>query len=69
MKDKIHIRKSHNVTLLLYHIVLPAKYRRKVFSGEVTKSLIESCGMIENIYEIYFLEIGSDNDHIHFMVQ
>lgn len=69
MKEKEHIRRSHNVTLLLYHIVLPAKYRRKVFSSEVTKSLLEACEIIEEAYEIYFLEIGSDEDHIHFMIQ
>ncbi|MBI5413213.1 IS200/IS605 family transposase, partial [Candidatus Peregrinibacteria bacterium] len=27
-----HIVKSHNKNLLLYHLVCPAKYRRKVFS-------------------------------------
>ncbi|HEX8128994.1 MAG TPA: IS200/IS605 family transposase, partial [Pyrinomonadaceae bacterium] len=26
-----YIHKSHNVSLLLYHIVCPAKYRRVVF--------------------------------------
>jgi REP element-mobilizing transposase RayT len=57
------------VTLLLYHIVLPAKYRRKVFSEEVAKSLLEICETIEEMYEIYFLEIGSDEDHVHFLIQ
>jgi putative transposase len=69
MREKEHIRRSHNVTLLLYHIVLPAKYRRKVFSATITKSLLEVCEIIEETYEIYFLEIGSDEDHIHFMIQ
>ncbi|MCE5248893.1 IS200/IS605 family transposase, partial [bacterium] len=27
-----HILKRHNKSLLLYHIVCPAKYRRKVFT-------------------------------------
>jgi REP element-mobilizing transposase RayT len=26
-----YIHKSHNVTVLLYHLVFPAKYRRAVF--------------------------------------
>lgn len=69
MREKKHIKRSHNVTLLLYHIVLPWKYRRDVFTKGVTSSLIEVCEMIEENYEIYFLEIGSDEDHVHFMVQ
>ncbi|MCU7881275.1 MAG: IS200/IS605 family transposase, partial [Candidatus Thiodiazotropha sp. (ex Lucinoma aequizonata)] len=26
-----YIHKSHNVTVLMYHLVFPAKYRRAVF--------------------------------------
>lgn len=69
MKEKDHIRKSHNVTMLLYHIVLPAKYRRDVFTKEVFETMINVCRDIEKRYEIMFLEIGNDKDHIHFMVQ
>ena len=29
-----HIYKQHNKTLLLYHLVFPAKYRREVFTAE-----------------------------------
>ena len=57
------------MSLLLYHIVLPAKYRKKVFSSEVTKCLLEICEQIEEVYEIYFLEIGSEQDHVHFLIQ
>ncbi|HEY4501448.1 MAG TPA: IS200/IS605 family transposase, partial [Candidatus Paceibacterota bacterium] len=27
----IYLHKSHNVSVLLYHLVFPAKYRRVVF--------------------------------------
>ena len=64
-----HISKSHNRTLLLYHLVCPAKYRRKVFSEEVEKTLKEVCVEMENCYEIYFVEIGADEDHVHFLLQ
>ncbi|MEM7175942.1 MAG: IS200/IS605 family transposase, partial [Chlamydiota bacterium] len=30
-----YIHKSHNVSVLMYHIVCPSKYRRAVFIGEV----------------------------------
>jgi putative transposase len=64
-----HILKSHNKTLLLYHLVFPAKYRRKVFSEEVEKTLKEVCLEMGAGYEIHFLEIGTDEDHAHFLVQ
>ena len=67
MSEFIH--KSHNVTVLLYHLVFPAKYRRVVFDAGVDRALSNICLEIEKRYEIKFLEIGSDDDHIHFLVQ
>ena len=64
-----HIFKSHNKTVLLYHLVFPAKYGRKVFSKEIEKTLVEICIEISERYEILFHEIGNDTDHIHFLVQ
>ena len=64
-----HIFKSHNKTVLLYHLVFPSKYRRKVFNKEVEKSLVEICLEISEKFEINFLEIGNDEDHIHFLIQ
>jgi len=64
-----NISKSHNVSVLLYHLVCPAKYRRKIFSEEVTKSLLWICFEITEKYEIEFIEIGADADHVHFLVQ
>ena len=63
------IRKEHNVSTLMYHIVCPAKYRRTVISEEVDNKLREICLGIESRYEIKFLEIGSEKDHVHFLVQ
>ena len=64
-----HIFKSHNKTLLLYHLVFPSKYRRKVFTKEIEKTLVEVCADISIRYEINFIEIGNDEDHIHFLIQ
>ena len=64
-----NISKSHNVSVLLYHLVCPAKYRRKIFSEEVTKSLLLICFEITVKYEIEFIEIGTDADHVHFLIQ
>ena len=63
------IHKSHNVSVLLYHIVCPAKYRRVVFTADVDRKLKETCLEISRRYEIAFIEIGTDEDHVHFLVQ
>ena len=63
------IRKKHNVSVLLYHIVCPAKYRRVVFTDQVDQELKDVCLEIAKRYEIVFLEIGTDKDHVHFLVQ
>jgi putative transposase len=63
------IRKEHNVSIIMYHIVCPAKYRKAVINAEVDKKLREVCEGIEARYEIKFLEIGAEKDHVHFLVQ
>jgi putative transposase len=55
--------------LLLYHLVCPIKYRRSVISEAVAKSLVSICAEIEERYEIFFIEIGADNDHVHYLIQ
>jgi putative transposase len=64
-----HIHKSHNKSLLLYHLVCPIKYRIKVLSEEVSETLREVCLEISQRYEVHFLEIGCDEDHVHFLIQ
>ena len=61
-----YIHKSHNVSVLLYHLVFPAKYRRAVFDEQVDILLREVCLEMEKRYEIKFLEIGVDKDHVHY---
>ncbi len=64
-----YIHKSHNVSVLIYHFVCPAKYRRVVFGNEVDTALKEVCLEIAKRYEVVFLEIGTDENHVHFLVQ
>ena len=69
MEQSKYIHKSHNVSVLLYHYVCPAKYRRLVFSKAVDLSLKEVCIEISKRYDIHFLEIGTDKNHVHFLIQ
>ena len=63
------IRKSHNVTILMYYFVCVANYRRLVISGEVDQVLRDVCEEISKRFEMRFLEIGTDGDHVHFLIQ
>jgi len=64
-----HIIKRHNKTLLFYHIVCPLKYRKSVITKEIGYSLTQICLGISERYDIHFLEIGHESDHVHFLIQ
>ena len=65
----IYIHKSHNVNVIIYHLVCPTKYRRIVIDQPVEKILKETCLAIAQRYDMHFLEIGTDQDHVHFLIQ
>ena len=64
-----YIHKSHNVSVLLYHLVCPIKYRKKVLTDKVSAELKTICKEISLRYEIEFIEIGCDGAHVHFLIQ
>ena len=53
----------------MYHFVCVAKYRRLVITEEVDAVLRRICIEISKRYEIRFLEIGAEGDHVHFLIQ
>ncbi len=69
MSKSEYIHKSHNVSVLFYHYVCPAKYRRVVVSKVVDMTLKDVCLENEKRYEVHFLEIGTDKNHVHFLIQ
>src|SRR3989339_2270227 len=64
-----YLHKSHNVSVLLYHLVCPTKYRRVVIDEQVDEILKQTCLEIAKRYELEFIEIGTDKDHVHFLIQ
>jgi REP element-mobilizing transposase RayT len=64
-----HLRKRHNKSLLIYHLVCPVKFRRDIFSDASNATLKHVCGELGIRYDIRFLEIGIDSDHVHFLIQ
>ncbi len=64
-----YISKSHNKTMLQYHLVCTVKYRRDVLTQAVTNTLVNVCMEIGETSDIEFLEIGTDVNHVHFLIQ
>jgi putative transposase len=67
MSQQIH--KEHNVSVLIYHLVCPTKYRRVVITNEVDREIKDICKEIALRFEMAFLAIGADKDHVHFLIQ
>lgn len=63
------ISKSHNKTTLMYHLVCAVKYRRDVLNETVTDTIVGVCMEIYENYGIEFIEIGTDVNHIHYLIQ
>lgn len=42
---------------------------RSVLTDSVSESIVEVCKEIEHRYDIFFIEIGFDSDHVHFLTQ
>lgn len=64
-----YISKSHNKSMLLYHLVCVIKYRKGVLTETVTNTLVNVCMEIEETSDIEFLEMGTDVNHVHFLIQ
>ncbi len=63
------IKRAHSVSELIYHLVCPVKYRRKIFTDKNEETLKDICLELEKRYDLKFLEIGLDKDHVHFLTQ
>ncbi len=48
---------------------LKAISHEMAFDKTVDKILVSVCLDISKRYEVYFLEIGTDKDHVHFLLQ
>lgn len=53
----------------MYYFVFPAKYRRVVIDAQVDQAIKETCLEMSKRYSLHFLEIGTDKDHVDFLIQ
>ncbi|MBP9760360.1 MAG: IS200/IS605 family transposase [Candidatus Pacebacteria bacterium] len=64
-----HLLIPHNKSLLIFHLVCPIKYRRKIFTEGNQTTFKSICSELAERYNFRFLEIGLDEDHAHFLIQ
>ena len=58
----------HVVFNLHAHLVFTPKYRRKVFTARVTKSIQESCRDVASHFDVQIEAFESDLDHVHLLI-
>ena len=56
---------NHLVFLLYYHLILVVKYRRKVFSDQMSQYAKNIFIRISSSYNITLEEWNHDHDHVH----
>ena len=55
---------SHKISILMYNFLFVAKYRRLVVSAEVIRVLYHVCFEISMRFEIRFMEMETEGDHV-----
>ena len=61
------VKSSHCAYDTHYHIVFPVKYRKALLEPSITRAIQETAALITERYDIWFEQIGYDNDHIHIL--
>ena len=59
-------RAKHNLKI---HLILVCKYRKKLLYGELDVFLKETISNIEQKSDFEIIEVETDKDHIHLMIQ
>jgi putative transposase len=61
------VKSNHCAFDTHYHIVFPVKYRKALLSPPITKAIQEIAQSITERYDIWFEQLGCDEDHIHIL--
>lgn len=57
----------HSVFMLWYHLILVTKYRREVFTDDISNRAKEIFENIATNYHINLIEWNHDSDHVHIL--
>ena len=60
---------SHCTYRIRYHMVFVTKYRKKLLSKEIFDFMKFVCEGISERYYLYFDALGTDEDHLHLVVE
>lgn len=62
-------KNRHCVHSLIYHVILVVKYRKKILFPEIQDFLKLTIERISANNSVEIIEIGCDQDHIHFLIK
>ena len=69
MNETMYQRRRHNKNLLMIHIVLVTKYRKKLFYGRFSDAAKQYIYDICKENHWYIKRIETDKDHVHILLQ
>ena len=69
MRKDIYVHKNHNKTLLMAHIILVTKYRKKILHGEVKDRVMQLIYEACTSRQWRIIRMETDKDHIHILLQ
>ena len=61
------VKSNHCVYNTHYHVVFPVKYRKALLVPDITRAIREIASEITERYDIWFEQLGCDDDHIHIL--
>ena len=61
------VKSNHCVYDTHYHIVFPVKYRKALLEPRITGAIKEIAASITERYDVWFEQLGCDQDHIHLL--
>lgn len=61
------VKSNHCAYDTHYHIVFPVKYRKALLEPPITAAIKEIAAAMTERYDLWFEQIGTDNDHIHIL--
>ena len=68
-KDNQYYVNRHSCFLLQYHLVLVAKYRKKIFNKDIKEYLSSFVNSMMEKNNCNLMEINYDEDHVHILFE
>jgi putative transposase len=70
MKKSTHLRRGRTCVFAMHvHLVFVTKYRRRIFTSEILRSLESIFREVCSDFEAELVEVDGEGDHVHLLVE